>query len=998
MTFKQQKEALDLLVAVHGEDSLVAFQIFDDSKNKENDVKPATLHRPINKRTLTEMARLNSQGAGVFHTIHETNGKSRMAKDIVKLNALAMDYDNCEPSNLELLPTPSIVVQSKNGKHLYWLLSDESERMQLDKFTPYQQMIAAMTGGDSSVSDLPRVLRLPGFNHVKDPSDPFQVFLVSFNPELKYTLSDFPTPDPNLVKAAKKSSGKAKHVKLNGTTLEQIAYLREEYRRVVGVSKMTDKQFKYFTAKAVDILKDGKLGVNGNKTVLAAARAYGAILTLTDAPAENVMNWLLELSIAHFSEDSLFESKWNETSDINTIYNGFRYALQNKVSELRPEDNTIEGAITGQAIYVGDLNIDYKAAKITGLQSAIGTGKTTDVVRVIKEILAADPTTRIRLFCHRVALVKQWVGDLEGLDFTAYDDSSKVSKDSVHIKFPRYIGTYDALLKFTGWTGGSNSVIILDEFDQAVNYLLLCPSTDVAKNRLVCWDSLKILTQCASKVIVASATLSPLEVMAVEYLAKFHGVNATSQYYVNTQLPKAKTFHKVDTEAMAVQKVVEMLKSGKNVYLATDSKEGSEAYTKLIGEQVRGLKVACINASTKHKYDLTDINKTVQQFQLVVASPTLGTGTNIDCDHFHSVTGIFTNRESLGYGDCLQAVGRVRNPLDNSVYVYIDDTYKWRPTSEDEVADKFDINTKAMQPFIRERRLTQFMEVELVLHSDIDMIQKLQIQYTARQERSKLARGYKFWQAVTTSGHELAGLGDVDGQVSRKDIQDTRKVIRESKAEDIVAARVLTREESQSLMDKERKQLGALSDSDQLALTRYFISSKLSLTDLTVDDILWYNKKGEAVIDTMRLLSISPETANRNDRDTDRMKKVSGGFDGSFSYRNQSYLIRLSEALKPVIESGVYQTGDSKLGGVLAVVHELGCDEVRKLGVKVYARDAYKTVTSLLNILGYETKSVRKGRDSDRTSSKVISKGLHFDHLMGVYPVYRQLTPEDAEW
>lgn len=67
---------------------------------------------------------------------------------------------------------PSFVVESSPGKyHVYWLIDDCS----LDKFSDYQKALAETFGGDPSVTDLPRVMRVPGFLHQKDPNSPFQV-------------------------------------------------------------------------------------------------------------------------------------------------------------------------------------------------------------------------------------------------------------------------------------------------------------------------------------------------------------------------------------------------------------------------------------------------------------------------------------------------------------------------------------------------------------------------------------------------------------------------------------------------------------------------------------------------------------------------------------------------------------------------------------------------------------------------------------------------------
>ena len=82
--------------------------------------------------------------------------------------------------------TPSIVVSSGGGYHVYWLLR---------KPTAYARARMAMKGiaikvGGDNVSDAPRILRVPGtHNHKYDP--PRMVRLLHFLPRRRYRIDDF---------------------------------------------------------------------------------------------------------------------------------------------------------------------------------------------------------------------------------------------------------------------------------------------------------------------------------------------------------------------------------------------------------------------------------------------------------------------------------------------------------------------------------------------------------------------------------------------------------------------------------------------------------------------------------------------------------------------------------------------------------------------------------------------------------------------------------------
>jgi len=82
--------------------------------------------------------------------------------------------------------TPSILVDSGNGWHAYWLLR---EPVGFPDAQNAMRGLAKALGGDH-VYDAARILRLPGtHNHKSDPPKP--VRLLHFDPNRKYRFSDF---------------------------------------------------------------------------------------------------------------------------------------------------------------------------------------------------------------------------------------------------------------------------------------------------------------------------------------------------------------------------------------------------------------------------------------------------------------------------------------------------------------------------------------------------------------------------------------------------------------------------------------------------------------------------------------------------------------------------------------------------------------------------------------------------------------------------------------
>ncbi len=151
------------------------FQTFDDSPAKSPALS-RVMHGTLREHAAT-LASLNERGAGVFFMVNAGDGRGRKAGNVRQVRALFADLDGSPlaPVQAASLP-PHCIVESSPGRwHAYWLVTD----CPLDRFKPMQQALAARFDGDRKVCDLPRVMRLPGFDHRK--GEPFTTRVVSLD-------------------------------------------------------------------------------------------------------------------------------------------------------------------------------------------------------------------------------------------------------------------------------------------------------------------------------------------------------------------------------------------------------------------------------------------------------------------------------------------------------------------------------------------------------------------------------------------------------------------------------------------------------------------------------------------------------------------------------------------------------------------------------------------------------------------------------------------------
>ena len=181
------EQARDFLAALAPGETRFTFQTFDDSEAKRPELA-RVIHGSLAEH-FPQLAHLSALSAGVFVTVNRTDLKGRRKENIVSARALFADLDGAPLSALERfgLPPHIIVVSSPWRFHPYWRVKG----IEIAEFTGLQNRLAAFLGGDPSVCDSPRVMRLPGFLHQKDPANPHVVWFQARDHSGPYEADSF---------------------------------------------------------------------------------------------------------------------------------------------------------------------------------------------------------------------------------------------------------------------------------------------------------------------------------------------------------------------------------------------------------------------------------------------------------------------------------------------------------------------------------------------------------------------------------------------------------------------------------------------------------------------------------------------------------------------------------------------------------------------------------------------------------------------------------------
>ena len=122
------------------------------------------------EQLLPSLTKINEQGAGIFIARNQCDGH-RNEQNVSRVRGVHADMDDVTPAQIETVTgvlEPSIIVQSssQNRVQLYWQLAD-GEELSKDEAKPINQCLVQHYGADPAAVDVSRLLRLPGFKHMK---------------------------------------------------------------------------------------------------------------------------------------------------------------------------------------------------------------------------------------------------------------------------------------------------------------------------------------------------------------------------------------------------------------------------------------------------------------------------------------------------------------------------------------------------------------------------------------------------------------------------------------------------------------------------------------------------------------------------------------------------------------------------------------------------------------------------------------------------------------
>lgn len=372
-------------------------------------------------------------------------------------------------------------------------------------------------------------------------------------------------------------------------------------------------------------------------------------------------------------------------------------ALEQVIHQARPykdwmlDPDPIPEGVAVTTIHEADIKDSLPAfadlPPVLLVKSFVGSGKTQAMIQTVYA------SSRVLVITHRQSLAKQLAGRLE---ITSYQDGAMSS--------PKLVCCADSLWKVLG-SDEPYDLVVIDECEQVLRHL--CSSTIAPRIDGVLQVFLKVLDQ-AKHIIALDADLGGLT------YAKLVRPGQT-QLFINTYQPKGRTFLKHPNREHLHARLFECLSAGEKVIYASNSKAEILRIEKQLQDHFPQLKLRVFHRDNATEPDnaafLDNIDERVKEIEVLLYSPTIGTGVSIQSRHFDRIFLCGFAQTTLAT-DLFQQQGRCRHPITGCIEYWIDYLYSSKSPTKQFVGNAYDLAEKFTytDPFTNQRR-TWFSEL-----------------------------------------------------------------------------------------------------------------------------------------------------------------------------------------------------------------------------------------------------------------------------------------------
>lgn len=311
--------------------------------------------------------------------------------------------------------------------------------------------------------------------------------------------------------------------------------------------------------------------------------------------------------------------------------------------------------------YVRPINIPDKCVFM--LQSYLGTGKTSAIIKWLKD----KSFKRVICLSPRQIFACNLCGELNraGLQYVNYQDIPYEEKLD---DYDKKVMQMESLNKLRDTVlDNPNDCLIIDEVESCLKQF---SSTDTMGVRLV--DNVNVFEQLIKTtpvIICADAFLGNKSVDVMKCMRDDVIIHK------NNYVPEKRTAIKYSSKTHFYNKALETIKEGKNIIMVWTSK--TEMFSFKSELEPLGIKHLTYfdKCDDQLKRDLSDVREQWTKVQVVLYTPCITVGVNMDLEHFDQLF-VYGSCMSCCVRDTFQATMRARHLKDNIMHYYLYSTYR----------------------------------------------------------------------------------------------------------------------------------------------------------------------------------------------------------------------------------------------------------------------------------------------------------------------------------
>lgn len=413
------------------------------------------------------------------------------------------------------------------------------------------------------------------------------------------------------------------------------------------------------------------------------------------------------------------------------------------------------------------ISLSLPDTKALLVRSAMGTGKSTALEKIIEQ-----HTGSLLIITHRKSLGRSMAKRYG----TAYYEDFENNLEELQ-KQSRLVICLDSIWKLE--TTRHFELVILDEVEQVLAHAM---GETIRKKRrtaeVIEW--LRHFITRANRVLMLDADLGEL---TRNYAERYLGAeNITA--ITNTYKALCKKVVLYNVQADAQSNLMERAGAGEKLYVATNSKDKALALSRMLQEAYPELKIMTItsdNSCSEEGQDfILHINERIEEYDVVIASPSIGTGISIDNKYFDRVF-LFGEAGITTHFDLWQQAMRVRHTYRQELHVWIS------PKAEQAEVSPLSLEAKCLAQW-RETGLQVGIAPDNTLYSKDDDYVWLWARVRAMQNNSMNDLQANFIRLAERRGHTVVQgkrFAEKEQRATRKQYSRSLKANKQQFAEQV---------------------------------------------------------------------------------------------------------------------------------------------------------------------------------------------------------------------